>query len=80
MTYPYDIDFFYTGKQFRTQSSIMDVKEQQREKDRDRYVRMTNEKYEEKLKKHREAYQRNKIVRNSTQLQKKNTHKGGRNM
>jgi hypothetical protein len=36
----------------------MDVKEERRKKDRERYARMTNEQKQEKLKKHREAYQK----------------------
>ena len=40
---------------------------------------MTNEEKQEKLKKRRQAYQQNKTIKDSTQLQK-NAHKGGRNM
>jgi hypothetical protein len=35
----------------------MDVKEERRKKDKERYARMTDEQKQEKLKKHREAYQ-----------------------
>ena len=52
----------------------MDVKEQRRKKDRERYAHMTNEEKQEKMKKCREAYQRNKIIKDSTQLQKKKMH------
>ena len=52
---------------------IIDVKKQRRKKDSDRYARMTNKEKQEKLKKRREGYQRNKTIKNSTQLQKKYT-------
>jgi hypothetical protein len=38
----------------------MDVKEERRKKDRERYARMTDEEKQEKLKKRREAYQQKK--------------------
>lgn len=43
----------------------MDAKEQRRKRDRERYARMSNEEREEKLKKHREAYQQNKTNKDS---------------
>ena len=39
----------------------MDAKEKRRKRDRERYERMTDEERHEKLKKRREAYQRNKV-------------------
>jgi hypothetical protein len=39
----------------------MDVNEERRKKDRERYARMTNEQKHEKLKKRREAYQQKKL-------------------
>jgi hypothetical protein len=41
----------------------MDVKEEKRKKDRERYAQMTDEEKQEKLKKRREAYQRNKTIK-----------------
>ena len=58
-------------EEFGTQSPIIDVKEQRRKKDRDRYARMTNEEKQEKLKRRREAYQQSKTINNLTQLQNK---------
>ena len=46
----YSIENSHVDKQFATQYPIMDVKEQRRKKDRDRYARMTNEEKQEKLK------------------------------
>ena len=60
-------------EEFGTQSPIIDVKEQRRKKDRDRYARMTNEEKQEKLKRRREAYQQSKTIRDLTQLPKKCT-------
>ena len=76
----YSIENSHVDKQFATQYPIIDVKEQRRKKDRDRYARMTNEEKQEKLKRRREAYQRKKTIKNSIQLQKKNAQKEGRNM
>jgi hypothetical protein len=41
----------------------MDVKEQRRKRDREKYAQMTDEEKQEKLKKRREAYQQNKKVK-----------------
>ena len=60
-------------EKFGTQSPIIDVKEQRRKKDRDRYARMTNEEKQEKLKRRREAYQQSKTIKDLTQLHKKCT-------
>jgi hypothetical protein len=48
------------GKAFGSQYQIMDAKEERRKRDRERYAQMTNEEKQEKLKKRREAYHRNK--------------------
>ena len=63
-------------EEFGTQSPIIDVKEQRRKKDRDRYARMTNEEKQEKLKRRREAYQQSKTIKDLTQLHKKCTGGG----
>ena len=75
----YSIENSHADKQFGTQYLIIDVKEQRRRKDRDRYAQKTNEEKQEKLKRRREAYQRNKTIKESTQLQRR-AHKEGRNM
>ena len=41
----------------------MDIKEQRRKRDRERYAQMTDEERQKKLKKRREAYKRNKIIK-----------------
>jgi predicted Fe-S protein YdhL (DUF1289 family) len=46
----------------------MDAKEQKRKRDRERYAEMSNEKKQEKLRRLREAYQRKKKNKESTQL------------
>ena len=43
----------------------MDIKEQRRKRDRERYAQMTNEEKQEKLKKRCEAYKQNKTIRNT---------------
>ena len=40
----------------------MNVKEQRRKKDRERYAKMADEKKQERLKKRREAYKKNKAI------------------
>ena len=60
-------------EEFGTQSPIIDVNEQRRKKDRDRYARMTNEEKQEKLKRRREAYQQSKTTKYLTQLYEKCT-------
>jgi hypothetical protein len=47
----------------------MDAKEEKRKRDRERYARLTNEQKKERLRKQREAYQRNKTIKEA----KKNT-------
>ena len=79
MTGSYSIENSHADKQFGTQYLIIDVKEQRRRKDRDSYAQKTNEEKQEKLKRRHEAYQRNKTIKESTQLKKK-AHKEGRNM
>ena len=70
MTGSYSIENSHTDKQFGTRYPIIDVKEQRRKKDRDRYARMTNEEKQEKLKRRHEAYKQKKTTKDSTQLQK----------
>lgn len=43
-----------------SKSQVMDVKEERRKRDRERYAQMTDEEKKEKLKKRREAYHQNK--------------------
>ena len=45
-----------------SQSQVMDVKEQRRKSDRERYAHMIDEAKQEKLKKRREAYKKNKSI------------------
>ena len=73
MTGSHSIENSHAHKQFGTQYPIIDVNEQRRRKDRDRYAQMTNEEKQEKLKRRREAYRWNKTFKESTQLQKKGT-------
>ena len=55
------------GKPFGSQYQIMDAKELKRKRDRERYARMTDEQKKEILRKRREAYQRNKTIKEAKQ-------------
>jgi hypothetical protein len=48
------------GKPFASQSKVIDVKEQRRKRDRERYAEMTTEEKQERLRIRREAYKQNK--------------------
>jgi hypothetical protein len=59
----------YAEKLFWLKTQLMDAKEEKRKRDRERYARLTNEQKKERLRKQREAYQRNKTIKEA----KKNT-------